>query len=424
MAKVGRKRSFTGDEYFEAVKKIRDIDDKLLSKELKCSQRSVSRFRINPDNKEIIDKAIEFINTLSQDEYTRDLDNWTVFFNLPIIQKWDHILRGIRVVSPKKTLQYERGFWHVCKHLRKHPNNITENDCAELVIKMRQLYLVGEKQPRGLAYSIIREAIRSFFTLMRKLSGEYLSSLGITKEALKDTGKYAKQRIPKDIRHKFEETLKEVCIVKLTDEKYKGKIIDIYLELLNLAKWLYYTGTRISASLEFSFRTNKFTLRKNVWKLIVIDKGEHKKGRKKWDKYLVGFALQDFKKYLSDKFHIPIENIEHELPRKIDFLFPNFIDTIKGTKDTLIRDIYRDALIKAGLSYTDFQPIHIWRHTFAQDFLDASDQNYELCASLGGWDSTDTLKRYYGEMGEKPKVRGLRKTMGLKVEEEIHELRW
>lgn len=69
-------------------------------------------------------------------------------------------------------------------------------------------------------------------------------------------------------------------------------------------------------------------------------------------------------------------------------------------------------------------PNHIWRHTFAQDFLHASDWNYELCASIGGWKDTSTLKKHYGKMSEDAKERGLQKAMGLPVEDVTYELKW
>jgi integrase len=62
-------------------------------------------------------------------------------------------------------------------------------------------------------------------------------------------------------------------------------------------------------------------------------------------------------------------------------------------------------------------PTHIFRHTFAQDALDATDHNYELVASIGGWDSTAILKKHYGQMSDNANVKGLRKMMGIKVDE-------
>ena len=102
-------------------------------------------------------------------------------------------------------------------------------------------------------------------------------------------------------------------------------------------------------------------------------------------------------------------------------MFPSFESDNKIGKG---RDKVKKALIDAGLPYSDFPPFHIWRHTFAQDFFSASNWNFELCASVGGWKSTDILKDNYGEMGIDPKVDGLKEAMGLPVAKETREHRW
>ena len=216
--------------------------------------------------------------------------------------------------------------------------------------------------------------------------------------------------MPREIRIRFEETLKEG--VKNHDE---------YLELLNITKFIYYTGTRISSTLNFNFDTNFYSLSENMWMLEVMDKG--KNGGVKWDKYLVGHALESFKEYCSKRFHIKIDDLEDNLSHRTNYLFPSFNKKGKS-RDDLVRKSFKSALIKAGLNYKKFQPTHKWRHTFAQEFLNASNWNYELCASIGGWISTSILKKHYGGIGMEPKLRGLRKSMGLEIREEKHELRW
>jgi integrase len=108
------------------------------------------------------------------------------------------------------------------------------------------------------------------------------------------------------------------------------------------------------------------------------------------------------------------------LPRKTDHLFPSFV-RIKNNHhigdDGKLGEINKKCLIKAGLPYDDFPPNHIFRHTFAQEFLASANWNYELTASIGGWGSSHTLKRHYGAIGTDPKINGLRKAMGEKIEE-------
>ena len=104
--------------------------------------------------------------------------------------------------------------------------------------------------------------------------------------------------------------------------------------------------------------------------------------------------------------------------KKIDsYMFP-----LIRTNYRLEVSIMRLALEKSGV--VTRYPNHIWRHTFAQDFLHASDWNYELCASIGGWRDTGTLKKHYGEMSDDAKERGLQRAMGLEPEDVTYELRY
>jgi len=181
------------------------------------------------------------------------------------------------------------------------------------------------------------------------------------------------------------------------------------------------TGTRINATLKFNFSENLYHLTNNMWMFEVQDKG--KNGGIRWEKYLIGHALDSFKDYCSKRFEIPIDELESRLPHTTNHLFPHFVENRK-VKDSIVRKKFKKALIDAGLSYKSFPPTHIWRHTFAQDFLEASNWNYELCGSLGGWMSTSILKKHYGEMGREPRLRGLRKAMGLPIKIETYELKF
>ena len=149
--------------------------------------------------------------------------------------------------------------WHVCKYLKEHPSKISAEQCAELCNEMKVKYYDGIDQPRGLAYSSIREDIRSFFTLFHRISGEYLSQLGVTKESLLGSGKYAKQRVSQTVRHRLEKTLLEY-----TDNELE------YLDALYADKFMYNTATRVTASLEFNFVECNYELQKNIWMFEVL----------------------------------------------------------------------------------------------------------------------------------------------------------
>ena len=404
MANVGRPSKIDVDSYLEAVRKCQSINDNDVASVLNLDRSNVYRFRkSNPD---IEKDALDIINELANLEYKSTLDNYAIFVRTPIIKEW---LENMEIdVSPKKRESYVKSFWHVCKYKRIHPAKITLEQCAEVVDEAKKAYYRKEKMPRGLAYTSIREGVRSFFSRIHKISREAMSQEGVTKEASLGQGKYAEQKVPQEVRHALEKTLKTYTVGQVE-----------YEEMLWINKMGYYMGNRINATLEFSFSTHQFNLTKDRWMLEIIDKGSHKKGRKKWKKRLIGHALEDFKIYCSERFDIPIHELESKLPHKANYLFPLLHDQYNR-----VTNINKKALIDAGLQYRDFMPNHIMRHTFAQDGLKASNYNYELVASLGGWDNTSVLKKHYGKMDEEAEENGLKKMMGIPVKEIKTELRW
>jgi len=60
-------------------------------------------------------------------------------------------------------------------------------------------------------------------------------------------------------------------------------------------------------------------------------------------------------------------------------------------------------------------PFHIWRHTAAQDMLEATNYNYELTAEVLGWISVDMLKKYYGRINEETVDKGFAQAVGMQV---------
>lgn len=405
MASRGRGNiAVSEDAFLDAVRKTNSLSNKVLARRFECTSKTIYRYK--KENPDVVKKAEVIIAELSDLGLTPKLMSFDNFYNIPVIIEWKEMLDN-RLITEKRKSAVIRSLWHVCKHLKQHPKVLQLEDCSRLNVKMRNMFLKDEKAPKGLSYTTLREALRSYFMLIKHLSGEYLTSKGIGKETLPNYGMYSKQRVFKKVREEFEK-----IILDSVEEYDKG------LELLGIAKFMYYTGTRISATLNFNFNERRYELGKDIWMLEVKDKGE--KGGIKWDKYLIGYALEEFKEYCSKRFNIPIDELEDKLPLTTDILFPSF----SGKRTTLVGRIFKKALIKSGIKYKDFPPTHIWRHTFAQDFLRASGWNYDLCASLGGWKSTYVLKRAYGKMGVDAKTDGLKKAMGLPVTEETHELRW
>jgi integrase len=171
---------------------------------------------------------------------------------------------------------------------------------------------------------------------------------------------------------------------------------------ISLPYFLYYSATRIEASLKA--RIEDIEKHQDYWIIKVVDKGKHKNGRKTWRKLII----EELKEKLERNF-ASRHNAES------GFLFPFYANKV--------RTIFIKAYEKAGIPIPK-QPCHIWRHTSAQDFLDATDWNYELCAQTLGWEDSRILRKCYGSMSEKAKEKALRKAMGMPIEETKKEFKF
>jgi len=395
------------------VKRTFTLSDSKLARCLGVGRTSVWRFKGDPDNADVVQEAKDYLESFNDETIDPKNMSFEIFRSMLPIRKWEDAMKARRVGEPRQ-IAWMRSMWRICRHLGVLPSKITVDQCAKLCVDQRNKYYNDEAQIPGLYYSSIRDGIRGFFMSVHNMSGLYLKNLGIGTEALKGSGKYSRQLVSQDVRHRFEDIL--VCRMKETGN------LD-YFEALGNCKFNFSTGTRISASLAFSFRKWDSELKPNKWMFEIYDKG--KAGQpKRWEKILMGDLLDHFKRYCSQRFQIPIEDLEAELPQKTDHLFPAFIDE-DGNPDTgKIREIIKPALIEAGIPYADFPPTHIWRHTFAQEALRSTDHNYEMVASLGGWVNTRILKEHYGAIGETAREKGLLKMMGVKLADETYELKW
>ncbi len=428
----GRPSAFEPDEYLEAVKKLKTLNDGIISKHLGVDYSTVYRFRKKKQNKEIIDKAEMIINEVASLGYSRDIEVFEVFKNLDIVKEWASAMRKRKPDIRNETVNsWIRGLWHICKYLKRHPSKLSVEECAELNLWIRDLYYsdIREEIPRGLGYQNTRETIRGFFMSIHNMSAQYLTNIGVTKENIPTFGKFSKMSVSKTVRHQFEQSLK-----KFIKDEHE------YWDTLNFCVMGYATATRATALSEVELRNRKeFT--DKLWVFEVIDKGGLH-----WDKIITGSLLEKLRNGISKRFRIQIDELETKLPTVTKYLFP-----LAYTNVNRLRELIKSSLIDAGIQYTcekcdgkgeiikngekiecyickgsgwDFPPIHIWRHTFAQDALKASGWNYELVASIGGWKSTKILKEVYGEIGLDVKISGVRKMMGLPEEEKAFYLEW
>jgi hypothetical protein len=404
--KRGRRRIVDGSQYFKAVEKLLTTSDTKISRYLGVGRNTIWRFRTDPENAPVIEQAEKYIKALDLPNLTPSRMTWEIYQTLPVIRKWKDAMNR-RMVGEFNQNSWMRSFYNLCKYMNVLPSQVSPEQCSKVVIEQRNRYYSDEPQIKGIAYSRIRESVRGYFMSVQNVSGMYLTNLGVSKEDLKGVGKYARQKVAQPVRHKFEDLL---------IDEFKTNDDIKYLDALGNSIFNFGTGTRVSASLEFDLQENYCLFDPHKWAFEIWDKGS--KGKKKrWEKIIMGPVLDKFKDWISLRYDIPVRNLEDEIPDIKGSLFPS----LNASK---VRSICKAYLIKAGLPYRDFPPTHIWRHTFAQEMLWATDFNYELVASIGGWVNTMILKKHYGQMGEQARERGLLKAMGVKVPDLNKKMAW
>ena len=254
----GRKSRITEEIYLNAVRRTKGLSDTDIANFIGMNRSQINRFRNNPKNKSIIDKAKIMLSEIQNIRFDSRFNNIEKFIEIDSISKWDELMI-VRKCRPKVRKARIWTLFRICNHLRVHPDKLTLENSADLVIKHIDLKYKGEKVIFGLAYLTIRKPLRSYFQLIRGVSGERLTAHGIDAGRSKGTGSHSQQKVNKDQRKRFEDELRNVI-----DDIYSGKYrefkmwkteyenvlnnisrIYLYLEMMAIAKFMYYTGTRI-----------------------------------------------------------------------------------------------------------------------------------------------------------------------------------
>lgn len=424
MANRGRKAVITAENYLKAVKDTNSLNDETIGQRLGVNRSTVNRFKNSPEMIEfgLEAKANEIIAMRESIRFDSQMITREFFDQLPVIVKWREIQERRRV-KPKVIKTRISTLWRVCRYLKTHPENLNIDTLSTLTVKHRDLMLAGKEPPYGLSYYSMRTSIRSYFQLIRGISGELLSSKGIDAGRSEGTGKQAQQKVTSVQRISYEKALRS-SVISAYNKNSKFAPIDpelYYRELLTFTQFMYYTGSRVSASQAMTCNDPLNKYGAEIWELHITDKGRG--SRIEWQKILTGDALNKMRDYVKARFGLEKDQQDDRLGSINLPIFPELYDAYgDNVHYREFRPLIKRALHQVGNKTTI--PNHIWRHTFAQDFLHASDWNYELCASVGGWKDTGTLKLSYGEMSEDARQRGLKKAMGLPVEDVTYALSW
>ncbi len=277
----------------------------------------------------------------------------------------------------------------------------------------------GAPYPRGCAYNNCRSAIRSFFTLMMGVTADALTMKGIGAEHSKGFAKSARERLSPEERLDFIGLMRETVIEIFKEENVNLEeypIDEYVLEMYGVCFFMYYTATRIDATINSTLNDKKNVLKTGYYEIHITDKGRG--NRIEWQKRLIDNGYDFMSAYIEERFGVSKE-AQPKMLKSIDsYLFP-----LLQKNYALECHVMKRVQENAG-AWKIVQVNHLWRHTFAQDWLHAMEGNYEVGAEVGGWKDIGTMKRCYGAVSEHIIQRGLRKAMGLSVGDESFELRY
>ncbi|MDH5635306.1 MAG: tyrosine-type recombinase/integrase [Candidatus Bathyarchaeota archaeon] len=383
-----KKQKITTEDVLEAIRKHKTESPSELADKLKCNRRTIYR-KLEQIPRTQIDGIFK---ELSEFELKPHEMQWSVFIMLPEMVEYRNLLMRAEV-SPRYRKALLHGIFNICKYLKVRPRSITIDRLDELAdvvlnVKSKKIRISGLFNEHK-----TRNVIRSWF-IYHGTSGTVLTAKGIGGQQGEGYGKRSLDRITIKQRENFMIALRDI----LTEEGYSNDI-PVWESLVY---WLFYTGTRITASCEILIENIRWSGNpsdiQTIGKIQVTDKGRHRKGRVKWIKLIAGA--------LKNKIIANLESRSHSQQGKLfNGIYPN-----------RARKIFRMAYERANILV--HQPAHIWRHTASQELLDATDWNYEVVASILGWKDTKTLKECYGAMGESVRIRALKRAMGIPIEEQ------
>jgi len=405
-SKIGRRKVITKEQLINAIQDYGTDSPSTLAEKL-----NVSRMTIYRRLKEIPRKKIDSIlRTLADSTLKPSEMDYDVFEQIPIVQRYRERMLYNRKVSDKYLRRRVHSLHRICCILRLHPSHLDRNHiekCAMLVgrIEKGEITIKTKYGIREMRVDEAKKTLRSWFETIHALSGQYLTSHGISCPSFE--GKRSRARLTREHRKAFMKILKEK-----TESNWKtrtrnsaisipfGDRPDLRKRMLLLPKAFYYWGSRKTATLEARIEDMEWHNPIAVQK--VIDKGE-----KTWYKRIAGDLLKEFKE---------VYEFLGEPEEGRWFTFRDY----EGC--SLFKECYREAGIPEKL--WKGMPTHIWRHTACQDLLEATEYNYELVAEVLGWESVDTMKKYYGRIGERKIQKGMLKAMGIEVKWEKREFKF
>jgi integrase len=392
----GRPRAMDKLAVLQAIHDGITVSPSELAKSLNVDRATVYR-RMKEIKQEEIDQAL---GSITEGELKPSEMKWAFFKRFPEIKKYLETLLYVRKDTATYVRKRVRMLFRVCVLLKRKPSALTPEMAKELLIQIRKGEInIGEYD--------FRMGMRVWFGY-KGINGTLLTNLGLSSDksgADRSHLKFTKEQRAAFMRVVENWTRRNWSNGKVTipfaDEPYLGAAMRF------LPKFLYYTGTRIgregndNMTGALNVLWENVTIQPKMITIKVMDKG--KKGGITWFKQLVGEAKADFDRFVKGSMSKPLR------------MFP--------FKVRHVRAFLKAAYTEAGIPKKLWMglPLHIWRHTAAQDLLYATHYNYDLAAQILGWESTEVMKKSYGKIPDEDRTTGLIEAMGLPVVKEKRE---
>lgn len=400
MSSDGRPQSVTQEQVLDAVAKYQTVSPSTIGAKLKVSAKTIQR-RMKQAGEAAVKAALGNI----EDKTLRPAEmEYAVFKAISEIDEFYETLRFKREAGESYTEQMRRTLFRVCVALKTRPTGLTLEQVEAFVVSIKK----GENKDFGSGYDV-RRSLRSWFGF-RGASMQVLTNMGIDAKVGKRSKQRATARLTQEQRHAILATAETMVQSNYQHLGFKIAFADqpnLALAMLEWFEFKYYTMTRSASTLNATWQPNEkgqwgVTFKEDMVIVRVVDKG--KRGGLEWDKKLIGKAGEYFKGFWL-RIGCPKEGR----------IFP--------FDGRALNYFLRECYAKAGIPEQVYKGMtdHIWRHTGAQDLLDATGWNRSIVAATGGWESEDVLKLHYGEVPPRVQENAIRKAMGLPSVEEKRE---
>jgi len=308
-------------------------------------------------------KEEEFKRMTKQEKLRKKMERLKVlpanlddFKKLPIIEEYIKQLR-LKGNSQQQIYRNVKFVYEVCRHVGKMPEDLTIDDILSFIDYKR---LEWEEKGKDLRSQSVLAQFSSEYISPARMWAKYRGlPIPPALTTVEYHSPYRRVRITVEQRY---------MLLKWIKENYPNE----YDLLRAVMIFLYETGSRAAALTNVQFlETEEFGIK--VVYAITEEKG--KRARIRWEKPI------NPKWYEYIRGRLPISESQLNRVRRI------------------LREAY-DAVLPEGLTkkYAMEHPIHIWRHTAANDLLEASGWNLMLVAKKLGWKNPAMIVNVYGDM--------------------------